>query len=159
MSEENINQEFRLKNRLNKELFNQGNISKWINEEEHKKGCRVSNFIDNLLILLSTIIGCVYISAFPSLVRIPMGITSSAIGIKLWAITAGIKKYKSIIKKKKKKHDKIVLLAKCKLNSVEVSIPKALTDSNISYDVFILINYVLKEFYNIKEEIKNSNGK
>ena len=44
-----------------------------------------------------------YISAFASLVGIPLGITSSAIGLKLCAITAGIKKYKSIIKKKKKK--------------------------------------------------------
>ena len=42
-------------------------------------------------------------------------------------IAAGIKKYKSIIKKKKKKHDKIVLLAKSKLNGIEVLISKALT--------------------------------
>ena len=42
------------------------------------------------------------------------------------AITVGIKKYKSIIKKKKKKYDKIVLLAKTKLNRVEVLISKAL---------------------------------
>ena len=41
-------------------------------------------------------------------------------------ITAGIKKYKSIMKKKKKKQDKIVLLGKAKLNTVEVLISKAL---------------------------------
>ena len=40
---------------------------------------------------------------------IPVGIASSAIGLKICAIIAGIKKYKSIIKKKKKKHGKIVL--------------------------------------------------
>ena len=45
---------------------------------------------------------------------------SSAIGLKLCTVTVAIKKYKSIIKKKKKKHDKIVLLAKTKLNSIEV---------------------------------------
>ena len=45
---------------------------------------------------------------------------SSTVGIKICAITAGVKKYKSIIKKKKKKHDKIALLAKPKLNSIEV---------------------------------------
>ena len=43
---------------------------------------------------------------------------SSAIGLKICAITAGIKEYMSIIKKKKKKHDKILLLAKSKLNSL-----------------------------------------
>ena len=51
---------------------------------------------------------------------IPVAITSSAIGSKIFVIAAGIKKYKSIIKKKKKKHDKMVLLPKSKLNSVEV---------------------------------------
>ena len=73
--------------------------------------------------------------------------------------TAGIKNYKSIIKEKKTKHEKIVLLAKCKLNSIEVLISKTLIDSNISHDELILINYVLKEFYDMKEEIKNSSNK
>ena len=52
--------------------------------------------------------------------------------------------YKSLIKKKKKKHDKMVLLAKYKLNSIEVLISKALIDSNISHDKFVLINDMLK---------------
>ena len=47
---------------------------------------------------------------------------SSAIGLKNYAITAAIKKYKSMLKKKKNKHDKIVLLGKSKLNSIEVLI-------------------------------------
>ena len=59
--------------------------------------------------------------------------------------------------KKGKKHEKIVLLAKSKLNSIEVLISKALTDSNISHDELILINNMLKEFYDMKEEIKNVN--
>ena len=45
-----------------------------------------------------------------------IGATISAIGLKICSVTAGIKKYKSIIKKKKKRHDKVVLLAKSKLN-------------------------------------------
>ena len=71
------------------------------------------------------------------------------------AITAGIKKYQSIIKKKKKKHDKIVLLAKFELNSIEVLISKALINSVISHDEFVLINNVIKEYIKMKEEIKN----
>ena len=96
---------------------------------------------------------------FASLIRITRGITSSAIELKICAITAGIKKYKSIIKKKKKKHDQIVLLAKPKLNSIEVLISKSLIDSNISLDEFLLINNVLKDYGEMKEEIKNSNDK
>ena len=49
-------------------------------------------------------------SAFHSLVVIPVGISSSAVGISICVIIAGIKNYKSMIKKKKKKQYKIVLL-------------------------------------------------
>ena len=49
------------------------------------------------------------------------------------------------------------MLAKSKLNIIEVSISKALIDSNISHDKFVLIYNVLKEFYDMKEEIKYSN--
>ena len=73
------------------------------------------------------------------------------------AITARIKKYKSIIKKKK--IDKVVLLAKSKLNSIEVLISKALIDSVFSHNEFVLINNVLKEYEETKEEIKNCNSK
>ena len=72
-----------------------------------------------MLILVSTVTDCVSISAFASLVCVPAGITSSAVALKNCAITAGITKYKSIIKKSKK-HDKIVLLGKTKLNTIEV---------------------------------------
>ena len=45
---------------------------------------------------------CVSIFAFASLVCVPVGITSSAVGLKICAINAGIKKYKSIIKKRRR---------------------------------------------------------
>ena len=78
------------------------------------------------------------------------------IKIKIFAITAGIKKYKSIVKKKKKKHDKRVLFRKDKLNNIEVLISKALIDSYISHDEFVSVNNVLREYYEMKEEIKKS---
>ena len=68
-------------------------------------------------------------------------------------MTAEIKKYKSIIKRKKKKHDKIVLLEKSKLHSIEVSISKASIESVISHDEFILVNNFLKEYNKMKEVI------
>ena len=93
MSKENVSQEFRLKS-----------IDETKNYliEKSKKIYRVLNYIKHLLILISTVTGCVTISSFASLVGIPMGITSSAIELKICLITTGIKKYKSIIKKKKK---------------------------------------------------------
>ena len=88
------------------------------------------------------------------LLGIPIGIKSFAIGLKIHTIAGGIKMCKSIIKKKKKTHGKIVLLEKSKLNSKEVLISKVLSDSNISHDEFFLMNNVLKEYDKMREEIK-----
>ena len=132
MAEEKISQEFRLKN-LNETknyLIEEINRNQLISKK-HKKVCTTLNYIEHFLILGSTVTGSVSFSVFASLVGIPIGITSSAIGLKICVIIAAIKKYKSIIKKKKKKPNKIVLLAKSKLNSIEFSISKALIDSVI----------------------------
>ena len=123
--------------------------------KKHKKFFTTLNYIEHFLMLGSTITGYVSISAFASLVSIPIAITSSATGLKICAITAAIKKYKSMIKKTKKRHGKIVLLAKSKLNSKEVLISKALIDSVVSHHKFVLINNILKEYDEMKEEIKN----
>ena len=128
-----MNKEFRLKkiDEIRNYLIEEINRNELMSKK-HKKPCRVLNYIDHSFIVISTITGCVSISAFASLVGIPIGITSSETELKTSVITAGIKKYKSMIKKKKKKkHDKIVLLAKSKLNSIVVS--KALIISNISH--------------------------
>ena len=109
--------------------------------KKHKKVRTNLNYIENLLILDSAITECIFISAFASFVGIPIGTTSSPIGLKICAIAAGIKKCNSIIKKRKKKHDKIALLSKYNLNSIEVLISKALIDLVITHDKFVLINY------------------
>ena len=93
------------------------------------------NYIDHFLILISTVTGYTSISAFASLVGIPIRIMSSAIELKTCAIFAGMKKYKSIIKEKKR-DDKILSLAKSKLNRVGILISKALIDSKISHNEF-----------------------
>ena len=59
-------------------------------------------------------------------------------------------------KKKKNKHDKIVLLNITKLSTIEVLISKALIDSNISHDEFASLDNVLKEYDTMKEGIQNS---
>ena len=127
--------------------------------KKHKSVCRALNYIDHSPIVISTITGCVPISACVSLVGIRIGIASSTIELKTCVITTTIKMYKSIIKKKRKNHDKIVLLAKFKLNNIEVLISKALINSNIRHNEFVLINNVLKEFYDMEEEIRYSNDK
>ena len=87
---------------------------------KHKNVCTTLNYNKHFLILVSTVTGSISISAFASLLGIPKGIKSSAIGLNICAIDVGIKKHKSIIKKKKKKNHKTILLAKSNLNSIEV---------------------------------------
>ena len=60
------------------------------------------------------------------------------------------KNYKSITKKKKKKHDKIALLAKNKLNRIEVLIFKSLNDSCISHYEFVSVNNLLGKYNDSK---------
>ena len=68
--------------------------------EKYKKTCKCLNYVEHLLILVSTITDCISISTFASLVCVLVDTTSSAVRIKICAIPAEIKKYKSIIKKK-----------------------------------------------------------
>ena len=108
-----------------------------------------------MLVLTSTITGCISISVFASLVAISVDITSSATGISTCATTVGVKKYKSIIKRKKKNHEKIILLEKDKLNTIEVLISKSLTDSYISHDELVSVKNILRKYCEIKNKIKN----
>ena len=63
---------------------------------------------------------------------------------------------KSIIKKKKKKHDKILVLGKDKLKTIKILISKALIDSYISHDEFIPVNDVFREYHEMKKRCKKS---
>ena len=155
MAEENISEEFRLKSIDETRYFLIEKLNRSeLMSEKHNNICATVNYIENCLILGSTITGCVSIFAFAYLVGIPIVITSSATGLNILAVTAAIREHKSIIKKKKKKHNKIVLLANSKLNSIEVLNSKVSINSVISHDEFVLIN-VLKEYNEMKKEIKN----
>ena len=126
MAEENIRQEFRLKN-IDK-------TKNYFLEEKEQNELISRKHIDHFPILASTITGCISASDFASFIGIPIGMTSSVIELKISAITARIKKYKSIIKKTKKKHDKIVFFTKSELDKKEVLISKASIYSIIRID-------------------------
>ena len=85
------------------------------------------------------------------MVGIVVGITSSTLELKVCALFTGIRNYKSIVKRKKQDH--IVLLVKSKLNTTEVLISKALSNSYINHDQFVLVKTMLRKYYQMKEEI------
>ena len=69
--------------------------------KKHKKVCTTLNYIEHFLILAFDFTGCILISTFVCLLDIPIGITKSVIGLNIFAIAAGVKKWKSITKKKR----------------------------------------------------------
>ena len=101
MCKENISQKFSLRNMdRTRNYFLEEIEQNELMSTKHKKFCAAPNYIEHFLILAPTTTVCTLIFAFTSLTGILMGITSSSIGLKICAVTAGIKKYKSIIKKK-----------------------------------------------------------
>ena len=64
---------------------------------------------------------------------------SSAIGLNIYATITRIKKYKEIIKKEKKKHDEIALLAKTNLDCMKGSVSRSLANLYIGRNYFLLI--------------------
>ena len=104
MVEENIIQECRLKNiDETRNYFLEEIEQNELISRKHKSVCTMLTYIEHFLFLASAITGCISIFAFASLLGIPIEITSFAIELKICAIAAGIKKYTSIIKKKKKR--------------------------------------------------------
>ena len=68
--------------------------------EKHREVCSSLNYFEHFFISVSTVIGCVSNSALASVISVSVGIARPALTLKVYALTAGIKKYKSIIKKK-----------------------------------------------------------
>ena len=99
---ENMSQEFRLKNidRTRNHFLEEIEQNELISRK-HKRVCTTLNYVGHFLILASAVTEYISISTFASLLGISIGITNSAIGLKICRIAAGIKKYKSMIKKKK----------------------------------------------------------
>ena len=90
--------------------------------------------IDKILIVLSATTGGVRICSFTSVVAAPVEI-ASAIFTLIFSLTTGIvKKLLSTVRNKKKKHEKIFMSAKSKLNSIETLISQALIDMEISHE-------------------------
>ena len=79
------------------------------------------SYTEHFLILVFAVTVSIFIFAFPSLTNIFKEIMSPAIWLNICAIIARIKNYKAIMKKKKKKHDEVVLLAKTNLGCIKVN--------------------------------------
>ena len=137
----------------------------FINEINERKSCSKKlskyvttfDYIDKILIILSATTGGVSIFSFTSVIGAPARIASASFTL-IFSITTGIvKKLLNITRKKKKKHDKILMLAKNKFNSIETLISQALNVMEISHEEFITIFKEKDRYEKMKENIRDKN--
>ena len=92
------------------------------------KYAAVFDYIDQALIVLSATSGGVSIILFTSIVGAPVGIASAGLTLFFCLTTGIVKKLMNITRKKKKNHDKTLMLPKSKLNNIETLVTQALID-------------------------------
>ena len=98
--------------------------------------------------------GSISIASFPTIIGAPAGIIGASCTF-TFSITSGFVK---TIRNKKKKHNKIAMLARSKLNSIENKISKALMDNEISHEDFETIINEEKKYRELKESIRMMNS-
>ena len=139
----------------------------FIEEINQRKSCSkkwskygaVFDCVDKILIVLSATSCGVHIIYFVSAVGAPVGIAGASFTL-IFSLTTGIiKKLLSMTRNKKKKHDKILMLAKSKLNSIETLISQALNDMEVSHKEFVTILKEKDKYEKMKENVRSENEK
>ena len=126
-----LNETKKIKDYFNSEIQERKTISKKLS-----KYVAAFDYIDRTLIILSETSGGISVISFRSVIAVPAGIASANFTL-IFSLTTGIiKKLLKIIRNKKKKHNKIVMLAKDKLNSIENLIFQALIGLEITHKEF-----------------------
>ena len=113
-------------------------------------------YVDKILIVLSATSGEICIISSVSVVGAPDGIAGVSFTL-IFSLTTGIiKTLLSTRRNKKKKHDKILMLAKGKLNSIEILVSQAI-NMEISHEEFVTILKGKCKYENMKENLRNIN--
>ena len=115
------------------------------------------DYIDKILIVLSATTGGVTIISFTSIIRAPVGIASASFTVIFFLATGIVKKLLNITREKKKKHDKVLMLAESKLNSIDTLISQASIDMDISHEEFITILKEKDRYEMMKDNLRNKN--
>ena len=113
------------------------------------------DYADKAFITLSASFGTLSIAFHATVVGIPVGIAGASLTLMFTVTTGVVKKLLSVTRKKKKKHNKIMVLARNKLNIIEILLSSALSDFDISHKEFAKIINEKVKYEGIKENIKN----
>ena len=114
------------------------------------------DYLDKIFITLLASFSTLSIPSYATVLRLPVGIAGSSLTL-IFTIGTGINKsLLRVTKKRKKKHNKIIPLAKTKLNMIGTLLSSALNDSKISHEEFTNIITEKNVYENIKENIKDT---
>ena len=116
------------------------------------------DYIDKILVVLSATSGGVSIISFSSVIGAPAGIATASFTLIFSPTTGIVKKLLDITRKKGKKYDEILMLAKSKLNSLDTLISQALIDMDRSHEEFITILKEKDRCEMMKENLRNKDG-
>ena len=105
------------------------------------------------MIVLSVTSGSVSIASFPTVIGIPIGITSTSLSLAFSLCTGRVKKLLKATRNKKKEHNKVAMSARSKLNSIESKISEALINNQISHKDFIIMIKEERNYRELKENI------
>ena len=117
----------------------------------------IFEYIAKILIILNATRGEVSIISFISIVGVPVGIASARFTLIFSIAKEIIKILLKITRNKNKMHDKVLMLAESKLNSIEILISKALNDIEISLEEFTIILIEKGKYDKMKYKIINQN--
>ena len=115
------------------------------------------DYIDKIFIVLSTSFGTLNIASYATVVGIVVGITGASLTLVFTISTGVVKSLLQVTKKKKKRHNKIMALAKNKLNMIDTLLSSALNDSKISHEEFANIISEKNVYENMKDNIRDIN--
>ena len=118
----------------------------------------ITDYVDNILIGLTALSSGVCIASSGSVIGIPLRIAGGIFALVNSILIGIIKKVLSVTKNKKKKHSKIMLLAKNKLSKIEELVSQALIDMDISHDEFLNVLNKKKKYENLKYTISRENS-
>ena len=104
---------------------------------------------------MSAASGGISIISFTNVIGIPAGVISAGLTLVFSLTTGIIKKLLKETRKKKKKHSKIIMLAKSKLNSIETLMSQVLIDLEISHEEFKTFVNEKEKYDQMKESIRN----
>ena len=117
------------------------------------------DYFDKSLIVLSVATGSISIASFATVIGAPVGMMSASCSLAFSITTGFVKKFLKTIRNKKKKHNKIVMLARSKLNSIENKISEALINNEISHEDFMITLNEQTKYRELKENIRMMNSK